>query len=363
MFTQAQYRKLKIPGSNGEKGQSTSPVRADEDPHAHSPRRIGDENACLSEDNRKRNHSNNPISWSSQSRSHDVAWIKAQQRGYPDTTRDSVPHNGPLADPFLDSNEVRNAPSYRRQKRSTEDTLMPDVPPCEASRSISGMTGVSYEHKDAATGTNHVASHEAIMDQLAEALSPLKSDDDRDLRDPIHNAASLGVFSQDRIVSQQCRPGTPAEMMRIPESPETDVSGNSKVETSRQASQSFVSAIPDGPVQSKKGPRETHEEVQSGDGVVRSELTERSDSSSSMGAAGSKGRIYTSGDSSRKRPLRDISGSNPAEDWSDSSPSPSKKVSKRTSTDAAQQNQSPHTPGAGRDASGRVRSAGVVGGA
>lgn len=354
MWVQAQWRSTQLAtGSGGARRTLMTEVKEDEEAHAHSPRRPGDENGCAPDEYSNR-FPDNRAYWPShympppQSRPNDAAWVQTQQRD-----ADVVRQNGPLADPFLDSAGARTAPSRRRLKRSTEDTPMPDVPASEASRSISGMTGVSYEHKEVA-GTIPIASHEAIMNQLVEALSPLKSDDDSG---PPHVASSAPVFSKDSAFAQ-VSPTSRVEVGTARETPEVGLTEKRTEETSRHASRQFLSADPGGSVHSKKETGDNKENTPESGGA-----------GSDFGRQSSLGGITTgtetftaSGDSSRKRPLRDVSASNnPDHATVSTSLSPSKKVSKKTSADALRKDRSPHTPGAGRDMSGGVSLAVAVG--
>ena len=144
----------------------------DEDAHAHSPRTSRQADASTSEPLRTTRDLNEDEYWANQSllRTRNPAW--GQPRS--DDMRLNQ-QNENLPDPFLDSVAARNAAGRRGTKRSSEDTLMPDVPACEPSRQPSGLANMQNVQNP--RPVIDVASHEALLNRLIQAMSPVKSDD------------------------------------------------------------------------------------------------------------------------------------------------------------------------------------------
>ncbi len=350
MWTQAQSRAIQGPVS-GTQRQFIPDVKEDEDAHAHSPRRPGHQDACVPEGLVSRQYPDYEDYWANQSmpppqhRVDSAAWNQSQPG-----EANIVRQNGLLADPFLEHPGLCTVTSHRGKKKSSEDTPMPDVPSFDASRTLSGMTGISYEHKD--VPPNNIATHEAIMNQLVEALSPLKSDDEGP--HGLTNTPSSGrVFSkpsadvQARGVSRQV---TIAGVV----SPEIVKKETTTEEASRKASTKIISANPGGLVQSKKEGEDNKENTPDSR-VADAEFTRRSSLSANVTTTKSTERLVGSSDSKRKRPSEDLSTSIHTNGINDStSSSPSKKLSKIASADILLKGHSPHTPDRGRDVSGGV---------
>lgn len=332
-------------------------VKEDEDSHAHSPRRPSQENVSASNGYSKRNPDYEDY-WANQSLPgphrgpNAAAWHQTQQ-GEPSIVRQNVP----LADPFLEPHGLNTGISRRVAKRSSEDTPMPDVPSYEQSRNISGMTGISCEHQD--VRSNNIATHEAIMNQLVEALSPLRSGDDGPHE--LTNTPSSGRIFIKPSPSAQLR----ATSLRVAGPGVNTAAGETKENTSgeksRKASINIVSAHPEGSIQSKKE-GEGDKENTPDNRVPGADFTRQSSLGINVVNTKPTETLTSSSDSKRKRPLEDLSAAIRNDGARDSlSSSPSKKVSKVASADVLSKRQSPQTPNGGREVSGGVSLKGSIG--
>ncbi|KAF7504005.1 hypothetical protein GJ744_002933 [Endocarpon pusillum] len=347
MWMQVQSRSSQGPVSGGQR-PFVCETKEDEDAHAHSPRRPSHQGVCIPEGFNSRSYPDFDDYWANQSmppppnRTATAAWNQSAL-GEPNLIRP----NGLLADPFLDVRGLGTANTHRENKKSSEDTPMPDVPSSEASRNLSGMTGISCNQKDPPSAI--IASHEAIMNQLVEALSPLKSDYDGP-HNTTNTPSSGRVFSkpsaaaQARAVSRQASSPEKGETVEIPDS------------TGRKAkaSMNIISANPGGPVQSKKEGEDNKENMPE-TRVIGAEFTRRSSLSAHLISTKSVEKLERLSESKRKRPLEEVptcAHHNSVDDLTSSSPS--KKVSKMASAEALFKGQSPHTPDRGRDVSGGV---------
>ncbi len=162
MWMQAQSRSSQGPVSGGQR-PFVSEVKEDEDAHAHSPRRPSHQGVCVAEGFSSRRYPDLEDYWADQSmppppnRAATAAWNQSASG-----ESNIIRQNGLLADPFLDARVLGTANTHRENKRSSEDTPMPDVPSSEVSRNLSGMTGISCNQKDAPS--TNLASHEAIFE-------------------------------------------------------------------------------------------------------------------------------------------------------------------------------------------------------
>lgn len=346
MWMQAQSRSSQGPVSGGQR-PFVSEMKEDEDAHAHSPRRPSHQDVCIPEGFNSRSYPDFDDYWANQSmppppnRAATAPWNQSAL-GEPNVIRP----NGLLADPFLDVRGLGTANSHRENKKSSEDTPMPDVPSSEVSRNLSGMTGISCNQKD--TPSTIIASHEAIMNQLVEALSPLKSD-----YDGPHNTTNTP--SSGRVFSKPSAAAQARAVSRQASSPETGKTVEIPDSTGRKASMNIISANPGGPVQSKKEGEENKENMPE-TRVIGAEFTRRSSLSAHLISTKSVEKLERSTESKRKRPLEEVptcAHHNSVDDLTSSSPS--KKVSKMASAEALfKGHQSPHTPDRGRDVSGGV---------
>jgi hypothetical protein len=350
MWTQAQSRSVQGPVSCAQR-PLVPEVKEDEDAHAHSPRRPIHQDVCAPDGSSSKRHPDYEDYWANHSmpplqhRVETAGWNQSPP-GDPDIVR----QNGPLADPFLEPRALSNATSRRGQKMSSEDTPMPDVPSYEQSRHLSGMTGISYEHKD--VPSNNIATHEAIMNQLVEALSPLKSDDDGP-HNPTNTPSSGRVFSKPSIAAQ-ARAASGRVTGDAVASPNIDKKVESPADASRRPSPNIISANPGGSIQSKREGEDNKENTPD-NRVAGAALTRGSSLGASVLSTNSTEKLVGSSDSKRKRPLEELSSSAPHNciDGCISS-SPSKKVSKMASAEPLVKGRSPHTPDAIRDVSGGV---------
>jgi hypothetical protein len=343
MWTQAQSRSLQGSVSTAPR-PFVSEVKEDEDAHAHSPRRPNHQDTCLPEDSNSKPHPDYEGYWANQNmppphhRIDTAAWNQFQP-GHSNIVR----QNGPLADPFLDPRALTTFTSRRDKKKSSEDTPMPDVPSCEGTRNVSGIASVSYEHKSVSSHT--IATHEAIMNQLVEALSPLKSDDDGPHK--ATNTPSSGrVFSKPSAAAQARAASRQLACAGIYEKDDVAEAGP------RNASTKVISANPGTSVHSKKEGEDNKENTPD-HRVAGAEFTRPSSPSGKAVGTKSAERNIGSTDSKRKRPLEEISLSVHTNAVDESiSPSPSKKVSKMASGEILLKSGSPRTPDGRRDVSG-----------
>lgn len=355
MWTQAQSHSIQGPVSGAQR-PIVPEVKEDEDAHAHSPRRPSQQDVCVPAGFNSRRYPDYEDYWANQSmppppaRADAAAWNQPQDS-------DLVRQNGALADPFLEPRGLSTVAS-RRGKKSSEDTPMPDVPSYEASRNMSGMTGVRYEHNYSAS--HDIASHEAIMNQLVEALSPLKSDDGGP-HNPTNSPSSGRLFS---------RPSTAAQARAVSRrvtssggpSPITDRKRNVADDNVLRTNIKIISVHPGGSVQSKKEGEDNKENTPD-HRVAGADFTRHSSLSANAIRTKSLEKVVEATDSKRKRPLEDTSISvqhKPVDDDSISS-SPSKKVSKMASAEVLRKGQSPHTPDGRKEVTGSV-SLGMVAG-
>jgi hypothetical protein len=353
MWTQAQSRNIQGPVSSAQR-PFVLDVKEDEDAHAHSPRRPSHQDVCVPEDFHGRRYPDYEDCWANQSmappqqRIDTAPWNQSQP-----ADSNMVRQNGLLADPFLEPRGLRIAASRREQKKSSEDTPMPDVPSYEAGRNISAMTGISYEQKN--MPSSNIATHEAIMNQLVEALSPLKSDDDGP-HNTTNTPSSGRVFIKPSIAAQA------RALSRQLTSPRVDKHMGVAEDTGRKASGKMISANPGGYVQSRKEGEDNKEDTPE-TRVAGAEFPRQSSVCASAMGTKSTEKLVGSTDSKRKRPLEEVCPSLD-ENCIDVSPSssPSKKVSKMASVDGLLRGQSPHTPDRGRDVSGGVAMKVAVGG-
>ena len=342
MWTQAQSRNIQGPVSGAQR-PLVSDVKEDEDTHAHSPRRPSHQVACIPEGFNSKHYPDYEDCWATESMLRTQHHVDTAAWNQPQPGESNVVRqNGLLADPFLEPRGLSTISSRREKKKSSEDTPMPDVPTCEASRNLSGMTGISYEHRD--MPSNNVATHEAIMNQLVEALSPLKSDDDG-AHNTTNTPLSGRVFSRASAAAQALAASQPVA------GPEFDKEETTK-DARRGPSTKVVSANPGGSVQSKKEGEDNKENTLE-TRVAGAEFSRRSSLSTNVISTHSAEKLMGSNDSKRKRPLEEISPS-AHHNCIDScrSSSPSKKVSKMASAEVLLNDQSPHTPDRERVVSG-----------
>jgi hypothetical protein len=350
MWTQAQSRSVQGPVSCAQR-PLVPEIKEDEDAHAHSPRRPSHQDECVPEGSSSKRHPDYEDYWANQSmpplqRHVDAAGWNQSQPGDANIVR----QNGPLADPFLEPRGLSNATSRRGQKMSSEDTPMPDVPSYEQSRHLSGMTGISYEHKD--VPPNNIASHEAIMNQLVEALSPLKSDDDGP-HNPTNTPSSGRVYSKPSIAAQ-ARAASRRVSGIVVASPNIDKKDESPADTSRRPSPNIISTNPGCSVQGKKEGDDNKENTPD-NRVAGADFTRGSSLGANILSTKSTEKLVGSSDSKRKRPLEELSSSAQHNCIAACiSSSPSKKVSKMDSAELLVKSRSPHTPDAARDVSGGV---------
>jgi hypothetical protein len=329
-------------------------VKEDEDAHAHSPRRPSAQDVCVPESVHSKRYADHEDCWANQSmapsqpRIDTAAWNQSQA-----ANSTMVRQNGALADPFLEPCGLPSAATRREQKRSSEDTPMPDVPSYEAGRTLSGtcmigmtgmtgMTGMSYEQKN--MPSSNIATHEAIMNQLVEALSPLKSDDDEP-HDTTNTPSSGRVFIRPSMAAQA------RALSRRLASPRVDKQPGLCEDLGRKTSTRMISANPGGSIQSRKEGEDNKENTPE-TRVPGAEFSRQS--SVCVSAMGSKSseKLRGSTDSKRKRPLEEICPS--LDDQCNDDPassSPSKKVSKTASVEVLLRGQSPRTPDRGREVS------------
>lgn len=78
-----------------------------------------------------------------------------------------------LNDPFLDSNVPKAIAGSRRTKKTSEDTLMLDIPSCESNQR-NGSDGIQ---SGLSLTKESLPSREAVLNHLMTSLSPVKSDD------------------------------------------------------------------------------------------------------------------------------------------------------------------------------------------
>lgn len=353
MWTQSQSRSIQGPVSGSQRSLAPE-VKEDEDAHAHSPRRPSQHDVGLPDGLISRRYPDREDFWANQSMpppQHRVdttaAWDQPRSG-----ESNIIRQNGPLADPFLEPHGLSTFISRRGTKRSSEDTPMPDVPIHEQSRTLSGMTGVSYEHKD--VPAQNIATHEAIMHQLVEALSPLKSDDDRS-HNPTKTLSSGRVFSKPSVTAQARAASRRATGTGVASS-RTETEEEFTDDASHKARTKIVSATPCHSVQSKKEGEDNKENTPD-HRVAGAEFTHHPSLGANFICTNSTEKLVGSTDSKRKRPLEDVSTAvhhNGVEDPIASSPS--KKVSKVFSAEILLKDQSPHTPDGCRAVSGAVSS-------
>ena len=350
MWTQAQSRNIQGPIPSAQR-TFIPDVKEDEDAHAHSPRRPSHQDVCVPESFHGKRYPDYEDCWANQSmappqvRVDTAAWNQSQPA---DSTM--VRQNGALADPFLEPRGLHSAASRREQKKSSEDTPMPDVPSYEAGRNLSGtrmtsMTGMSYEQKN--MPSSNVATHEAIMNQLVEALSPLKSDDEGP-----HNTTNTP--SSGRVFMRPSMAAQARALSRQLASPRVDKHLGVGEDMSRKTSSKMISANPGCSVQSRKEGEDNKENTPE-TRVAGAEFPRQSNVCVSAMGTKSSEKLVGSTDSKRKRPLEEICPSlndNCIDDPASSSPS--KKVSKMASVEGLLRGQSPRTPDRGREVSGGV---------
>jgi hypothetical protein len=326
-------------------------VKEDEDAHAHSPRRPSYQDVGAPDGFNTRRNPDYEDYWANQSMPPPQARLDTAAWNQPQHGESSIiRQNGPLADPFLEPRGLSTVTSRRGLKKSSEDTPMPDVPNCEPIRNISGMTGISYEQKD--VPANNIATHEAIMNQLVEALSPLKSDDDGP-HGPGNTPSSARVFSKPSA-SAKGRAASRRLSGSRAVSPGVQKRGKVTGDSGRKASTKVISANPGSSVQSKKEGEDNKENTPD-TRVAGADFTRRASLATNVIGNKSSEKIAGSSDSKRKRPLEDVSTSPHRKCNGDSVPSsPSKKLSKMISAEVLRKDQSPHTPEEGRDVGGGV---------
>ena len=336
-----------------------------------------------------------------QSRGEPASWkITPQDEGWGLSRPDQS-----LADPFLETGGLKTGNHCRAAKKSSEDTSMPDISSGQPSRSISGMTGVSYEQRQ--NTCEGVATADAMMHQLVQALSPLKSDGEggnkaeggaEKPRNPANTPASTRDFSKSGTSVHELRQTSRGDIGTAIKSDGSSLGTSLNAATSRSptVNNQAISVGPGAVVQSRK-------EVQNGSGkrldvrIAGQDFSRRSkfhevdqDSmhaatdDSNRGYNGSwrghrnadepvtTNRVVTQGDTKRKRPLVEQStlvehdrqavarldvdddGRYATEHGVSSSPSswslsPTKKKasSKLTSTEVLVQVHSPRTPDSG----------------
>lgn len=185
------------------------------------------------------------------------------------------------------------------------------------------------------------------MNQLVEALSPLKSD-----YDGPHNTTNTP--SSGRVLSKPSAAAQARVVSRQASSPENGKTVQIPDNTGRKASMKIISANPGGPVQSKKEGEDNKENTPE-TRVIGAEFTRRSSLSAHLISTKSFEKLERSTESKRKRPLEEVPPCNHRNSVDDlTSSSPSKKVSKMTSTEALFKGQSPHTPDRGGDVRGEL---------
>jgi hypothetical protein len=324
-------------------------VKEDEDAHAHSPRRPSHEDVCIPGGLATGPYPDHEGHWANQSmpppqnRFDATAWNQSQQGD-----SDIIRQTGPLADPFLEPRGPSTATFRRGTKKSSEDTPMPDVSSYESSRNITGMTGLSYGQKDM---PSNIATHEAIMNQLVEALSPLKSDDGP--HDTTNTPSSGRVFSRPSAAAE-ARATSRRVTGAAAGSPGIDQNERNTEDTDGKASIKIISSHPGGSVQSKKEGEDNKENTPD-NRVAGADYTGRSSLGANAVGMRSTEKVIGSSDSKRKRPLEEVPNPACRNCIEDSiSPSPSKKVSKLASGEFLLKGHSPHTPGEGREVSGGV---------
>jgi hypothetical protein len=344
MWAQAQSCSVHVSVSDAQR-PFVPEIKAEEDAHAHSPRRPCDQNGCIPKGLHSRRHPDHEDYWANQSvrpPQHRLSTVSWNQISHGESN--VVRQNGLPPDPFLEPRGLDAVASRRGKMRSSEDTPMPDVSSHEPSRNISGMTGISYEHKDGPS--NNIATHEAIMNQLVEALSPLKSGDDGP-HNTTNTPSSEIVFSKPSAAPKGRAASCDVAGTRL-SSPVLEKK-EKITETSRKASTKIVSANPAGPVQSKKEGDDNKENTPD-TRVAGADFTRQSSLGSSVHGTKSTENLVRSSDSKRKRPLEEASTPLHQNCTDDSvSSSPSKKVSKMTSAEVSLRGQSPHTPVGGMD--------------
>lgn len=349
MWAHAQSRSVQGAPS-GNQRHIVPEVKEEEDAHAHSPRRPSHGTDCIAGGLATKRYPDFENQWSNlampppQHRSDVTAWNQSQPGD-----SNLIRQNGPLADPFLEQRGPTTTGSRRGGKKSSEDTPMPDVPSYEPSKSILGLTGVSYGQKEVTL--SGIATHEAIMNQLVEALSPLKSDDDDGPHNPT-NTPSSGRMSGKSLVTVRAGPASRRVTGADAASPETDHKGRITGDTSRQVSAKIISSHPAGLVQSKKGSEDQKENTPD-NRMPGSDFTGRAYLGVESVGIKSTEKLVGSSDSKRKRPLEEVPCSALHNCIHDSlSPSPSKKVSKVASEEVLFPNHLPRTPEDGREVSG-----------
>lgn len=350
MWAHAQSRNVQGPVSSAPRAL-VADTKEDGDAHAHSPRRPSHEDVCSSGGISNKRYLDHEDHWAHQSmappsnRLDATGWNQSQQR-----ESNMIRQNGPLADPFLEPCAPSTATVRRGTKKSSEDTPMPDASSYESSRNITGMTGLGYEQKG--MPLHNIASHEAIMNQLVEALSPLKSDDDGP-HNTTNTPSSGRVFSRPSAAAQ-ARATTRRVTGPARGSPGTDRNERHTVDTSVVDSTKIISSHPVGSVQSKKEGEDNKENTPD-HRVAGADYTGCSSLGHNVIYMKSSERLAGSSDSKRKRPLEEVPDPVCRSSINNSmSPSPSKKMSKGASAECLAKGRSPHTPGEGRELNGGV---------
>ena len=327
-------------------------VKEEEDAQAHSPRRPSHGAVCIPGVLDTKRYPDHENQWANHAmptppnRFDATAWNQSQPGG-----SNIIRQNGPLADPFLEQRGPTTTASRRGGKKSSEDTAMPDVPSYEPSRSILGLAGISCGLKD--VPPTSIATYEAITNQLVEALSPLKSDDNGP-HNPT-NTPSSGRLSSKPLAT--ARAGTASRRVTgaAVASPGTDQKGGTTEGTNRQVSTKITSSHPVGLAQSKKGGEDQKANTPD-NRVPGADFTGRSNLGADSIGMKSTEKLVGSSDSKRKRPLEEVPYSAHNSSVDDSlSASPSKKVSKVASEEEVSlKSHSTHTREERREGSGNM---------